>query len=270
MNWFGIFHKTLTKPSFSGDIGFMENTCNFTPRAQQVLALARKEAGRFNHNFVGTEHLLLGLIALGQGTAVNVLLKMGLSLESLRMEVEKLVGTGPGSIIPGIIPYTPRVKRVLSLAVREAQALHHTYVGTEHILLGLLGEDDGIAARVLKNLEVDCARTRQEVLKELSPDFQIPINVCTNPEGPLTVKQSIHQDNALDTSKRYDVYCWEQGQEMVIYSNVLFTGKKHLFPRYKYDILAEFIELEQADGQKVFIARSCVIKFCEHGAKQQV
>src|SRR3989454_3134680 len=145
---------------------------NFTPRAQQVLALARKEADRFNHNFVGTEHLLLGLIKLGQGVAVNVLQKMGLDLETVRMEVEKQVGTGPDQKMIGNIPYTPRVKKVLALAAKEAKALNHTYVGTEHILLGLLREGDGVAARVLKNLDVDIEQTRQEILKELDPNFQ--------------------------------------------------------------------------------------------------
>ena len=144
---------------------------NFTPRAQQVLALARKEADRFNHNFVGTEHLLLGLIKLGQGVAVNVIQKMGLDLETVRMEVEKQVGTGPDQKMIGNIPYTPRVKKVLALASKEAKALNHTYVGTEHILLGLLREGDGVAARVLKNLDVDIEQTRQEILKELDPNF---------------------------------------------------------------------------------------------------
>src|SRR6516225_1658067 len=144
---------------------------NFTPRAQQVLALARKEADRFNHNFVGTEHLLLGLIKLGQGVAVNVLQKLGLDLDTVRMEVEKQVGTGPDQKMIGNIPYTPRVKKVLSLAGREAKALNHTYVGTEHILLGLLREGDGIAAQVLRNLDVDIEEARQRVLKELDPNF---------------------------------------------------------------------------------------------------
>src|SRR5512141_1081738 len=142
---------------------------NFTPRAQQVLALARKEADRFNHNFVGTEHLLLGLIKLGQGVAVNVLQKMNLDL--VRMQVEKEVGTGPDQKMIGNIPYTPRVKKVLALAAKEAKALNHTYVGTEHILLGLLREGDGVAARVLKTLDVDIEQTRQEILKELDPNF---------------------------------------------------------------------------------------------------
>ncbi|MFZ0436311.1 MAG: ATP-dependent Clp protease ATP-binding subunit [Chthoniobacterales bacterium] len=144
---------------------------NFTPRAQQVLALSRKEADRFNHNYVGTEHLLLGLIKLGQGVAVNVLQKMGLDLETVRQEVEKQVGSGQENKMSGNIPYTPRVKKVLALAGKEAKALQHSYVGTEHILLGLLREGEGVAAQVLKNLEVDLDRTRNEVLRELDPNF---------------------------------------------------------------------------------------------------
>jgi ATP-dependent Clp protease ATP-binding subunit ClpC len=162
---------------------------NFTPRAQQVLALARKEADRFNHNYVGTEHLLLGLIKLGQGVAVNVLQKMGLDLETVRMEVEKQVGSGPDQKMVGNIPYTPRVKKVLALAGKEAKALNHSYVGTEHVLLGLLREGEGVAARVLKNLEVDIERTRNEILKELDPNF-------TPPEGEQDSPQEAPQSGS--------------------------------------------------------------------------
>ena len=144
---------------------------NFTPRAQQVLALARKEADRFHHNYVGTEHLLLGLIKLGQGVAVSVLQKMGLDLETVRAAVEKQVGTGQETKTQASIPYTPRVKKVLALAGKEAKALSHSYVGTEHILLGLLREGEGVAARVLKSLEIDIERTRNEILRELDPQF---------------------------------------------------------------------------------------------------
>ncbi len=158
---------------------------NFTPRAQQVLALARKEADRFNHNFVGTEHLLLGLIKLGQGVAVNVIQKMGLDLETVRLEVEKQVGSGPDQKVTGNIPYTPRVKKVLSLAAKEAKALNHTYVGTEHILLGLLREGDGVAARVLKSLDVDIEQTRQEILKELDPNFAAQEEGAGQTEGAV-------------------------------------------------------------------------------------
>ena len=158
-----------------------ESLNNLTPRAQQVLALARKEADRFNHNFVGTEHLLLGLIKLGQGVAVNVLQKMGLDLETVRLEVEKQVGTGPDQKVMGNIPFTPRVKKVLALAAKEAKALNHTYVGTEHLLLGLLREGDGVAARVLKNLDVDIEETRKEILRELDPNFQADEEEASEP-----------------------------------------------------------------------------------------
>ena len=148
-----------------------ESMSNFTPRAQQVLALARKEADRLNHNFLGTEHLLLGLIKLGQGVAVNVLQAMGIDLETVRLEVEKQVGTGPDQKMIGNIPYTPRVKKVIALAQKEAKNLNHTYVGTEHLLLGLLREGDGVAAKVLRALDVDIEEARQRVLKELDPNF---------------------------------------------------------------------------------------------------
>src|SRR5437868_6902254 len=144
---------------------------NFTPRAQQVLALARKEADRFHHNYVGTEHILLGLIKLGQGVAVSVLQKMGLDLETVRAAVEKQVGTGQETKAQNSIPYTPRVKKVLALAGKEAKTLNHSYVGTEHILLGLLREGEGVAARVLKSLDIDIERTRNEILRELDPQF---------------------------------------------------------------------------------------------------
>ena len=144
---------------------------NFTPRAQQVLALARKEADRFNHNYVGTEHVLLGLIKLAQGVAVNVLQKLGLDLETVRMQVEQQVGSGPETKMVGNIPYTPRVKKVLALASKEAKQLNHSYVGTEHILLGLLREGEGVAAQVLRNLDINLDKARNEILRELDPNF---------------------------------------------------------------------------------------------------
>ena len=147
---------------------------NFTPDAQQVLALARSEAERLNNNYAGTEHLLLGLIKLGQGIAANVLTKMGLNLEIVRTEVEKLFGVGPETKLVGNIPYTPRVTKVLARAAKEAKSLNHTYVGTEHILLGLLRETEGAGPRVIKDLKVDIERTRNEILKELDPNFTPP------------------------------------------------------------------------------------------------
>jgi len=150
----------------------MDNSGSYTPRAQQVIQLARSEADRFNHSYVGTEHLLLGLVALGQGVAVTVLERMGVSLESLRMEVEKAVGQGPETKTVGNVPFTPRAKKVLQLAAAEARALNHTYVGTEHLLLGLLREGEGVASQVLRNLNINVDTTRTEVMKELDPNYE--------------------------------------------------------------------------------------------------
>ena len=156
----------------------------------QVLALARKEADRLHHNVISTEHVLLGLIALGQGVAVNVLRKMGLDLETVRAEVKKLTGAGPEQEVSGNIPYTPRVKKVLALASKQAKALNHTYVGTEHILLGILQEGGGVGGQVLRNLGVDLEQTRREILKELDPNFQLPSDLPGT--APSTTTDSYH------------------------------------------------------------------------------
>jgi len=173
----GFFNRLFSAPSVlagttaARSMAEKEGLDNFTPRAQQALALARKEAERFHHNFVGTEHLLLGLIGLGMGVAVNVLQKLGLDLQTVRSEVEKQIGTGQGRELVGHIPYTPRVKKVLALAAKEAKSLNHAYVGTEHLLLGMLREGDGVAARVLTSLKIELEKTRLEILKELDPNF---------------------------------------------------------------------------------------------------
>jgi ATP-dependent Clp protease ATP-binding subunit ClpC len=140
----------------------------FTNRAKQVKKLAEKEAQRLNHNYIGTEHILLGLIKLGQGVAVDVLRKLDLDFETIRMEVEKFVGAGPSTKVVGKPAHTPRATRVYEIAAEEAQNLKHNYVGTEHILLGLLQETDGVAAKVLRNLDVDIEKVRQEILQILS------------------------------------------------------------------------------------------------------
>jgi predicted dehydrogenase len=168
----GLFGKLVSKATASaGPPGQEQKFYNFTPRAQQALALARKEADLLNQHFVGTEHLLLGLIALGQGVAVTVLAKLGLNLQNVRHEVEKQIAASPDEKLIDVIRYTPRVKKVFALAAKEAKNLNHAYVGTEHILLGLLGGADGVPALVLKNLGVDVEQTRLAILKELDPNF---------------------------------------------------------------------------------------------------
>lgn len=244
-----------------------ECASNFTPRAQHVLELARKEADRFHQNFVGTEHLLLGLIRLGQGTAVTLLGTMGVNLESVRAEVEKQVGTGPDQKMVGNIPYTPRVRKVLALAAKEAKALNHTYVGTEHILLGLLREGDGLAARVLKNLDVDIEKTRLEILRELDP------NAAHTAEGANVLESLQHPDfskpdqDSVDTSKRYDIYCSERDRHVLVYRNALFKGRRKLLSTREHDFAGEYLELEQSNGQIVYVSLHAVLRFCEHGAE---
>jgi ATP-dependent Clp protease ATP-binding subunit ClpC len=169
MNWFESAKELLAKWKAQGMYPSVLAE-RFTPRAQQVLVLAGKEANRFNHNYVGTEHLLLGIIKLGQGVAINVCQNMGLDLETIRIEVEKQISPDTGPKMFGT-PYTPRVKKVLELAQKEADILKHTYVGTEHILLGLLREGGGMAGGVLKSLNVDIEQTQKEILKELDPNF---------------------------------------------------------------------------------------------------
>jgi ATP-dependent Clp protease ATP-binding subunit ClpC len=157
---------------------------NFTPRARKVVELARSEARRFNHNYVGTEHILLGLIKLGEGVAVNVLGRMGLDLKTVRTAVEKQVGPGPEEAkAPETIPLTPRVQKVMAHAIAEGRTLGHAYVGTEHILLGLLKEGEGVAARVLQALNVDLERCRKEILADIEPNASGDADKPSTPES---------------------------------------------------------------------------------------
>lgn len=147
----------------------------FTNRAKQVIKLAKKEAQRLNHNYLGTEHVLLGLLKLGQGVAVNVLRNLNIDFETVRGEVEKLVGYGPEIQVYGDPALTGKVKKVFEFANEEAANLNHNYVGTEHLLLGLLRQTDGVAAQVLENLNVNLKEVRKEVLKELETfNLQLP------------------------------------------------------------------------------------------------
>jgi len=139
----------------------------FTERARKVIILAKEEARRFNHDYIGTEHILLGLIREGEGVAATVLQKMGVSLENIRLEIEKLVHPGPATQIIGDIPFTPRAKKALELAAEEARSLGHNYIGTEHLLLGLIREGEGVASQVLLNLGLDLERVRNEVMELL-------------------------------------------------------------------------------------------------------
>ena len=158
----------------------------FTNRAKQVIKLAKKEAQRLNHNYLGTEHILLGLLKLGQGIAVNVLRNMNVDYELVRQEIERLVGFGPEIQLYGEPALTGKVKKVIEFSNEEAAALNHNYVGTEHLLLGLLRQTDGVAAQVLESLNVNLKEVRKEVLKELeSFNLQLPPTPGTAAGQPM-------------------------------------------------------------------------------------
>ncbi|NDF69425.1 MAG: NDP-hexose 4-ketoreductase, partial [Actinobacteria bacterium] len=139
----------------------------FTDRARRVVVLAQEEARLLNHSYIGTEHILLGLIHEGEGVAAKALEALNISLEAVRAQVEEIIGQG-GSSPSGHIPFTPRAKKVLELSLREALQLGHNYIGTEHILLGLIREGEGVAAQVLVKLGADLSRVRQQVIQLLS------------------------------------------------------------------------------------------------------
>jgi ATP-dependent Clp protease ATP-binding subunit ClpC len=138
----------------------------FSQRARRVVVLAQEEARMLNHNYIGTEHILLGLIREGEGVAARALESLGISLDAVRQQVEKIIGRGQQAP-SGHVPFTPRAKKVLELSLREAKALGHDYIGTEHILLGLIREGSGVAAQVLVKLGADLNRTRQQVVQLL-------------------------------------------------------------------------------------------------------
>ncbi len=175
----------------------------FTERARKVIILSKEEARRFNHDYIGTEHLLLGLIREGEGVAAAVLEKLGLSLETIRIEVEKLVQPGPSTQILGDIPFTPRAKKSLELAAEEARALGHNYIGTEHMLLGLIREGEGVASQVLINLGLDLNRVRNEVMNILGstvPGFNQPHAKSRTPALDAFGRDllALARDNKLD------------------------------------------------------------------------
>jgi len=182
----------------------------FTDRARKVMQLANQEAQRFNHEYVGTEHLLLGLIKEGSGVAANVLKNLDIDLRKIRHEVEKVVRSGPDTVTMGRLPQTPRSKKVLEYAMEEARNLNHNYVGTEHILLGLLREQEGVAAQVLMNLGLQLEKVRHEVLNLLGHGIDVSGNIAlADPDEmdeDVNVSGSAKRDNkktpALDSFGR--------------------------------------------------------------------
>ena len=174
----------------------------FTDRAKKVMNLARQEAQRFNHEYLGTEHILLGLVQEGSGVAANVLKNMGIDLSKIRAEVEKIVKTGPSMVTMGQLPFTPRAKKVLELSMEEASNLGHNYIGTEHLLLGLIKENEGIAAQVLMNLGVKLEDVREEVLDFLGADREEE----EEEEGAPSSEPAAQQSNSKSKTPALDSF----------------------------------------------------------------
>jgi len=172
----------------------------FTDRARKVMALANQEAQRFNHEYIGTEHILLGLVKEGSGVGANVLKNLDVDLRKVRLEVEKLVKRGPDMVTMGRLPQTPRAKKVIEYAIEEARSLNHNYVGTEHLLLGLLREQDGVAAQVLMNLGLRLEDVREEVLNLLGAGIETEEG--GGPAPPGEPKKGKSKTPALDSFGR--------------------------------------------------------------------
>jgi ATP-dependent Clp protease ATP-binding subunit ClpC len=178
-----------------------------TDRARKVMALANQEAQRFNHEYIGTEHILLGLVKEGSGVGANVLKNLGIDLRKVRLEVEKLVKSGPEMVTMGKLPQTPRAKKVIEYAIEEARNLNHNYVGTEHLLLGLLREHDGVAAQVLLNLGLKLEEVREEVLNLLGASVEGEEagpgeGEMAGEPGPSSPRRSKSKTPALDSFGR--------------------------------------------------------------------
>jgi ATP-dependent Clp protease ATP-binding subunit ClpC len=185
----------------------------FTDRARKVMALANQEAQRFNHEYIGTEHILLGLVKEGSGVGANVLKNLDVDLRKVRLEVEKLVKSGPDMVTMGKLPQTPRAKKVIEYAIEEARSLNHNYVGTEHLLLGLLREQDGVAAQVLMNLGLKLEEVREEVLNLLGAGMDAPEGAIGSMGSPRTDRtKGKSKTPALDSFGRDLTELATQGQ----------------------------------------------------------
>ena len=173
MNWFDSAQELLSNWKAKDAVAKAvadKFAKTFTPQARRVLDLAFKEAEQLNNNFIGTEHVLIGLVSSGQSVVVKVLQNLGLNPEAVRKEVENRVSVGPAQTKFGSLPFTPRMKKVLKAARQQAQLLNHTFVGAEHLLLGLFTESEGVAAQVFKHFNLNTEQMRKEILKELDSD----------------------------------------------------------------------------------------------------
>src|SRR5712692_3435299 len=162
----------------------------FTERARQVVVLAQDEARALKHNYIGTEHILLGLLREDEGLAARVLESLDITVEEVRAQVARIVGQGD-EVTTGQIPFTPRAKKVLELSLREAMALGHNYIATEHILLGLLRENEGVAVRILLDLGVDAEKIRHEIVRKLGPSPASSVAFQRVPRSSASLRNAV-------------------------------------------------------------------------------
>jgi ATP-dependent Clp protease ATP-binding subunit ClpA len=192
----------------------------FTDRARRVVVLAQEEARLLNHNYIGTEHLLLGLCREGEGVAAQALESLGISLEAVRRQVEEIIGRGKQAP-SGHIPFTPRAKKVLELSLREAHQLGHDYIGTEHILLGLIREGEGVAAQVLVRLGADLNRVRQQVI-------QLVAGRGPEPTGRIAVAGPVGEDVVLQRTVTHERWVPEVQNALAKITERLEAIERHL------------------------------------------
>jgi ATP-dependent Clp protease ATP-binding subunit ClpA len=201
----------------------------FTERARQVVVLAQDEARALKHNYIGTEHILLGLLRQEKGLAARVLESLGVTVEEVRYRVARMIGQGD-EVTQGEIPFTPRAKKVLELSLREAKALQHGYIGTEHILLGIVRENEGVAARILVDFDADAATIRGEVIRMLSggepPDQeglskpQAPPHAITFSRLPGRMPRRMH--DSIDRRRSLLVLGFDDRRSMLLLGLALF------------------------------------------------
>ena len=195
----------------------------FTDRARRVVILAQEEARLLNHNYIGTEHILLGLIHEHEGVAAKALESLDISLESVRAQVEEIIGMG-GIAPSGHIPFTPRAKKVLELSLREALQLGHNYIGTEHILLGLIREGEGVAAQVLVKLGADLARVREQVIQLLAAHEEASSPAWSHEPEPVVGEPSASRSRPLASRSRVNVSSGGPLEATVGYSRAVRVG----------------------------------------------
>ena len=193
----------------------------FTERARKIMALGNQEAQRFNHEYIGTEHILLGLLKEGTGVGANVLRHMGIDLSKLRKATEKEMTPGPEMVAMGKLPQTPRAKKVIEYAIEEARGLDHNYIGSEHLLLGLLREEDGVAAKALAGADVKIDPSREEILTLIGPGVGATDDQTDppDPEGVLNAITAILATLTRPDGNASVVYLdWAQGKLRIRYN----------------------------------------------------